>query len=140
MKYYAVIDTNVLVSALLKWNSVPGKIIELVFSGTITPILNDVILNEYKEVLSRSKFHLTEDIVDEITDSLDKAALNVDAEPIDIDLPDSKDRVFYEIVMEARNQEEAWLVTGNMKHFPRELFIVTPREMLDIIMNDYHDE
>lgn len=140
MKYYAVIDTNVLVSALLKWNSVPGKIIELVFSGTITPILNDVILNEYKEVLSRSKFHLTEDIVDEITDSLDKAALYVDAEPIDIDLPDSKDRVFYEIVMEARNQEEAWLVTGNMKHFPRELFIVTPREMLDIIMNDYHDE
>ncbi|MBQ4514575.1 MAG: putative toxin-antitoxin system toxin component, PIN family [Anaerolineaceae bacterium] len=140
MKYYAVIDTNVLVSALLKWNSVPGKIIELVFSGTITPILNDVILNEYKEVLSRSKFHLTEDIVDEITDSLDKAALYVDAEPIDIDLPDPKDRVFYEIVMEARNQEEAWLVTGNMKHFPRELFIVTPREMLDIIMNDYHDE
>lgn len=140
MKYYAVIDTNVLVSALLKWNSVPGKIIELVFSGTITPILNDVILNEYKEVLSRSKFHLTEDIVDEITDSLDKAALYVDAEPIDIDLPDPKDRVFYEIVMEARNQEEAWLVTGNMKHFPRELFIVTPREMFDIIMNDYHDE
>ena len=30
MKYYAVIDTNVLVSAMLKWNSVPGNVMELV--------------------------------------------------------------------------------------------------------------
>lgn len=56
MNYYAVIDTNVLVSALLKWNSVPGKIIEMVFTGIITPILNDDILREYREVLFRPKF------------------------------------------------------------------------------------
>lgn len=40
MKYYAVIDTNVLVSAMLKWNSIPGSVMELVFDGPIVPILN----------------------------------------------------------------------------------------------------
>ena len=39
MKYYAVIDTNVLVSAALKWHSVPGSIVELVFEGYIITIL-----------------------------------------------------------------------------------------------------
>jgi predicted nucleic acid-binding protein len=34
VKYYAVIDTNVLVSAMLKWNSVPGNIMELVYDGS----------------------------------------------------------------------------------------------------------
>ena len=37
MKYYAVIDTNVLISAMLKWNSISGNVIELVLSGVIVP-------------------------------------------------------------------------------------------------------
>ena len=41
MKYYAVIDTNVLVSAMLKWDSVPGNVLELAFSGVIVPLLNE---------------------------------------------------------------------------------------------------
>ena len=69
MKYYAVIDTNVLVSAMLKWNSVPGHIIELVFDGLIVPVFSREIIEEYKEVLSRSKFHLSNDIVEDIIDS-----------------------------------------------------------------------
>ena len=47
MKYYAVIDTNVLVSAMLKWNSVPGSVLELAFSGAIMPLWNEQILTEY---------------------------------------------------------------------------------------------
>ncbi len=35
--------------------------------------------------------------------------------------------------MEARRSEEAYLVTGNLKHFPSKTFVVTPREMLDIL-------
>ena len=38
--------------------------------------------------------------------------------------------------MQKRMTDDAYLVTGNMKHFPKEPFIVTPREMLDIIMKD----
>lgn len=138
MRYYAVIDTNVLVSALLKWNSVPGKIIEMTFNEVIIPVINTEILNEYREVLSRPKFHLTTDIVEDIISNIQSVAIYMDAETLDIELPDPKDRVFFEIVMEARKQDDAYLVTGNMKHFPKEHFIVTPREMLDIIVHNLH--
>lgn len=137
MKYYAVIDTNVLVSAMLKWESVPGSIVNLALEGPIVPVLNDDILKEYREVLSRPKFHLTDDIVGDIIESIRKVAIFVDEEHIDIDLPDPKDRVFYEVVMEERKDEDAYLVTGNIKHFPNKPFIVTPREMLDIILKGF---
>ena len=135
-KYYAVIDTNVLVSAALRWKSVPGSIIELAFSNVIIPVLNDEILSEYREVLLRPKFKLTEDIVEGIIGGIGKNAIYVNEDTIEIDLPDPKDRVFYEVTMEERKAEDAYLVTGNIKHFPVEPFIVTPREMLDIILED----
>lgn len=134
MKYYAVIDTNVLVSAMLRWNSVPGNVLELVFEGLICPVLNDEILNEYRVVLSRSKFGFTKDIVDDVLQNIKSQAVFVDAQAINIDMPDVKDVVFYEVVMEKRKSDDAYLVTGNIKHFPKERFIVTPREMMDIIL------
>lgn len=136
MKYYAVIDTNVLVSAMLKWNSVPGNVMELVFDGLIVPLYNSEILKEYREVLSRPKFHLTKEIVNDVIESMEDRGISIEAEMLDIILPDPKDRVFYEVVLEERKTEEAYLVTGNIKHFPVETFIVTPRKMLDIIFNE----
>lgn len=139
MKYYAVIDTNVLVSAMLKWESVPGSVLALTFDGPITPLLSKEIVAEYREVLSRPKFHLTEDIINDVLESLDAAGVYVDADSVDIELPDPKDRVFYEVVMEERKQEEAYLVTGNIRHFPSKPFIVTPRQMMDIIVSEATD-
>ena len=58
--YYAVIDTNVLVSALLsRTNSVsaPAKVVEYLYQGQFVPVYNDEILKEYGEVLNRNKFH-----------------------------------------------------------------------------------
>ena len=136
MKYYAVIDTNVLVSAALKWHSVPGSIVELVFEGYIIPVLNQEIIDEYRAVLSRPKFHLTNDIVEEIINSFNAVGLYVDATSLDIDFTDPKDKVFYEVVMEERKKEESYLVTGNTRHFPVQPFIVTPRQMLDIILRN----
>lgn len=136
VKYFAVIDTNVLVSAVLKQKSVPGSIIELAFDGPITPVLNEDIEAEYRKVLLRPKFHLTEDIVNDIIDTFHQRGLYIDSEAIDIDLPDPKDGVFYEVVMEERKDENAYLVTGNIRHFPTAPFIVTPRQMLDIILKD----
>lgn len=71
MKRYAVIDTNVLVSAMLKWTSVPGNIIEFAFSGEIIPVLNERIVAEYRGVLMREKFHLTKEIVDDVIHALE---------------------------------------------------------------------
>ena len=135
-KYYAVIDTNVIVSAALRWKSVPGSILELAFSGVIIPVLNNEIVAEYKEVLSRPKFKFTKDIVKDIIEEISKNAVFVDGKSLNIDLPDPKDRVFYEVTMEERQNEDAYLVTGNIKHFPMESFVVTPRAMLDIVLEN----
>ena len=43
MKYYVVFDTNVLVSAALKNDSVPGLTVQLAFDGPIIPVLNEEI-------------------------------------------------------------------------------------------------
>ena len=92
MKYYAVIDTNVLVSAALKWKSVPGSIIDLAFKDIIVLLVNEEILKEYQTVLLRPKFHLTEDIVQDILDEINAHAVSISEEPVDIDLPDPKYR------------------------------------------------
>ncbi len=136
MRYYAVIDTNVIVSAMLKWNSVPGNILELAIEGPITPVLNEKILEEYREVLLRPKFHFTDRIVSEVIEAIKRRAIFADEERIDIELPDPKDRVFYEVVMEQRKSSDAYLVTGNIKHFPVKPYVVTPKEMMDIILSD----
>ncbi len=67
MKYYAVIDTHVLISAVLKWESVPGSIINLALDGPIIPVLNEAIVQEYRAVLSRPKFHLNPSRPDRLT-------------------------------------------------------------------------
>ncbi|MCD7729312.1 MAG: putative toxin-antitoxin system toxin component, PIN family [Clostridia bacterium] len=139
MKYYAAIDTNVVVSAMLKWNSVPGNVLELVFHGLVIPILNDKILNEYEEVLNRPKFHFTKEIIQPVIDGIKKSAVFVDEKKMEIELPDPKDIVFYEVVMQECEDEDAYLVTGNIKHFPARPYIVTPRQFIDIILGDIKD-
>lgn len=133
MQYYAVIDTNVLVSAMLNWCSVPGRIVFYAFSGMIIPLFNDDILQEYRTVLLREKFHLSEDIVDDVIQAFEESGNSVEAEKLDLLFDDPKDIVFYEVVMQKRKEEDAYLITGNTRHFPQESFIVTPREMLEMI-------
>ena len=140
MKYYAVIDTNVLVSAMLKHHSVPGSIIVLAFDGPIVPVLNDAIEEEYREVLSRTKIHLPSDLIEDILSSFRKSGIYVDAEELDIELLDPKDRVFYEVVMEEREEEDAYLVTDNIKHFPEKPYVVTPRQMLNTKLEEQEND
>ena len=118
--HYAVIDTNVLVSAMLKWDSIPGYVLEQSFVGNIIPLLNASILDEYTAVLNRPKFHFDKEKIKIILDGMIKRGIFIDAEKSSVRLPDPKDIVFYEIVMEKRKEDEAFLVTGNIKHFPQE--------------------
>ncbi len=136
MQYYVVIDTNVLISAMLRWDSVPGTVLSMAFDGMIIPLLHENILTEYQEVLRRPKFHFTETVIRDVIDSILEKGVFVDATTSEEELPDPKDRVFYEVVMEKRIEQDAWLVTGNIKHFPAKPFVVTPKEMLDIIYTD----
>jgi len=134
MTYYVVIDTNVLVSALLasRDDSPTVQIISKMIQGYIVPVYSDEIMDEYREVLSRKKFKFPVDAIRYLLVAIEKYGLNVSPTAIDIILPDMKDLPFYEVVMEKRT-DDAYLVTGNKKHFPIEPFILTPREFLDIM-------
>lgn len=133
MKYFAVIDTNVLVSSMLKGTSIPGIIVDKAINGPIVPLLNNEILEEYEEVLLRNKFGFEEEDVRTLINELRKLAIYLDRTMVDEVFEDPDDVVFYEIVMTARTAVDAYLITGNKKHFPFKSYVVTPREMLEII-------
>ncbi len=133
MKYYAVLDTNVLVSALLKNGSVPWQVAEEALHGDIIPVVNDEIIAEYEAVLNRPKFGFEKRAVAVLLNEMKKRAVFTDAGLIEYSLPDPKDVVFYAVLMEKRKEEAAYLVTSNLKHFPIRTYVVTPREMLDIL-------
>jgi len=133
MIYYAVIDTNVLVSALMSKHitSATYRVLEKILSQEVVPLYSKEILDEYNEVLRRKKFNIDEADVEDVLDMV-QCGIKVNPSPTDEFMPDLTDKPFYEVVLEKRD-DDAYLVTGNLKHFPRKPFIVTPAEFLDII-------
>lgn len=131
---YVVIDTNVFVSALITKNkdSATVKVLEAVLCGAVVPLYNKEILNEYEEVLSRSKFKLSTRVINVMLLAIEKYGIEVFPQFTGEILVDMDDLVFFEVVMEKRS-DDAYLVTGNQKHFPIRDFIVTPAEMMKII-------
>ena len=130
---YAVIDTNVLVSALLPSQKVsnPTMVLREVFKGRITPVYNEEILDEYKEVLSREKFHIHQARIDTVVNHIKNTGLELErTKSWEGVFPDPKDIVFYEVTL---SKDDAYLVTGNIKHFPKKPFVVTPAEMVAIL-------
>lgn len=87
-------------------------------------------------MLHRPKLRFPGEAVDTFINGMIKRGVFVDADPLEEYLPDPKDAVFYEVVMEARKSDDAYLVTDNVKHFPVKSFVVTPREMMEILDSD----
>ena len=134
-KIYAVIDTNVLVSALLtsEKKSNPLLIFKAIIDEKIVPLFCDEILNEYREVLSRDKFPFTCDYIEKALDVFVNNGLNVSRVQVDeFKFPDPKDIVFFEVSMAV---DDSYLITGNIKHFPKISKVVTPAEMAAILDN-----
>lgn len=118
---------------MLKWNSVPGLILKKAATGEIIPVLNEAIVNEYTEVLHREKFSFPDEDIQIVINGLKQQGIFMNQAEIDETLPDKKDIVFYAVTMEARKNNLAYLVTGNIKHFPVQPYVVTPREFLTIL-------
>ena len=131
---YVVIDTNVLVSALLAKNDdvATVQILKKMIMGEIIPVYSREIIFEYKDVLNRKKFNFSKQLVNYFIDFIEKFGIFSDPKKLNIDFVDIKDLPFYEVVMNKEDKEH-YLVTGNIKHFPKEPFIVTPRELIDIL-------
>ena len=134
MRYYAVFDTNVLISSLLtkRTDTATAQVIDAISIGDIIPLYSQEILNEYDEVLHRAKFSFSEERIRRILIMIQQFGLPVNPSPTGEILVDMDDLVFYEVVMEKRS-EDAYLITGNIRHFPERSFIVTPAEMMTII-------
>ena len=134
MVYYAVIDTNVFISALLskRSDSATVRVVDAMFEGRIVPLYHDEIIAEYDEVLHRSKFHFKEETIQMVLRAVKQFGLEVFPQPTGEILVDMDDLIFYEVAMEKRD-DDAYLVTGNQKHYPIRDFIVTPAEMMEII-------
>ena len=86
-------------------------------------------------LLTREKFHLREAVIRTVLDAVRQFGVEVFPQPTGAVLIDMDDLVFYEVAMEKRD-DDAYLVTGNQKHYPFRDFIVTPAEMMKIIETD----
>lgn len=131
---YAVVDTNVLVSALITKNpeAAPRQVFRAMLGGKIIPLYHQEILAEYEEVLSRPKFHLQKSTIQTVIHAIRQFGVEVVPSPTGEILVDMDDLIFYEVAME-KQEDDAYLVTGNQKHYPVRQFIVTPAEMVRIL-------
>ena len=132
MKVFAVYDTNILVSALISKRSDTAVVLalETLLSGEVTPLYNDEIIAEYKEVLHREQFKLPAQMVDGIIRRIQENGISSQRVHSDESFPDADDVVFYEVAL---SREDSFLVTGNTKHFSKTPIVVTPLEFLKII-------
>lgn len=129
---YAVIDTNVLVSAILSIHPDSATVIirDKIIDGLIIPIYNADIIEEYRNVLTRPKFHFPAELVDAVLDVILQKGFSLERTKTEEVFINPKDVVFYEIAL---SKEGSYVVTGNTKHFQVSPIVVTPAEMLRIL-------
>ena len=130
MSIRVVVDTNVLVSAFLTKNplSPTVRIYRSILAGEVIPLISDEIIDEYKDVLHRAKFKFNPDDVDSgiaYIELIGEYLFPVDS---DEDFIDPEDKVFYCTALAG----EAYLVTGNIKHYPQSAIVITPSEFCEI--------
>jgi putative PIN family toxin of toxin-antitoxin system len=129
---YAVIDTNVFVSALLSRHpdSATVQVVNALLKHGICPLYSQEIIVEYKDVLHRDKFRFPIEAIDYIINAVQDYGISAERVISSEIFPDPKDIVFYEVAL---SKDDAYLVTGNIKHFPKTPIVVTPVEMLEIL-------
>lgn len=130
---YAVIDTNVLVSALITHNpqTATSTVVGLMLQGTFTPLYDGDVIEEYREVLHRDKFKLLPGVVDSLISYIIEHGVEMSRTAFPEPMPDEDDRVFYEIAL---TNEDSFLVTGNSKHYPNTPQVITPSEFLNVVV------
>jgi len=131
-----ILDTNVIISALLKAESKPALILALCLEGSLTLCLSETIWQEYREVLRREKFRgLDQESIEKLLSVIKQQALWVFPRiPLNILSRDPADNKFLECALATQAD---YLITGNTRHFPLKKFhgvqVITPRDFIDLI-------
>ncbi|MBC7076633.1 MAG: putative toxin-antitoxin system toxin component, PIN family [Syntrophomonadaceae bacterium] len=133
-----VLDTNVLVSGLLKVHSNAGMIVRMIAGGLIQVVYDSRIIAEYREVLYRPKFDFDKKDIEAIISQIEDEGILVTAKPLNQKLPDPDDAPFLEVALAV---DGAVLVTGNKKHFPEAscgyVNILSPAEFISVFRDSY---
>ena len=127
------VDTNVIVSALMNVNGSPARILALILNGGLNILYDNRILFEYINVLSRKEFGFESEIINDLIEFIKKNGECINAGITKAKFSDETDKKFYEVYKSA---EAHYLITGNIKHFPMEEGIVTPKTFLE---KEYYD-
>ena len=122
-----VVDTNVIVSALLNTNGTSAKILSLILNGKLKILYDNKIIFEYLEVLSRKEFGFNTEIICDMIAFFKHEGEYVNADHLNVRFHDETDKKFYEIY---RAGEAQYLITGNIKHFPKDSAIIIPSDFL----------
>ena len=128
----AVLDTNVLVSAFWSKDGKPyaayaaSRILALVQNGCVTPCFDSRIMAEYRGVLRRKKFGFEAWEINQILTQIESDGLSVVPLPLSIPFIDEADRKFYETARHCN----AKLITGNVRHYPRDPLVASPAAFL----------
>lgn len=128
---YAVIDTNVLVSALITHNpeAATAKVVRLLLEREFIPMYDEDIIAEYEDVLHRVKFPILPETADALISYIIENGMEASRINYDEPMPDEDDRVFLEVAL---SKEDSFLVTGNQKHYPASTRIITPAQFLEV--------
>ena len=123
-----VMDTNVLVSALLSPNSNPAKILALVLNEQVVMCYDSRIMLEYESVLLREKFPFKAQDVWGLLNVIQQIGTMIVPKPSNVKFDDEGDKKFYEVAKDTG----AYLITGNMRHFPQESWVIQPTTFVNL--------
>ena len=128
-----MIDTNVVVSAFINPGGKPSQIMKMILSRKVELCYNSAILGEYESVMLRPKFSGKIDSanIQRFINLLRSIGTSYSPLPEttrlpQADFPDESDRIFYDTAVGSGSI----LISGNIKHFPKEPFIMSPSDFL----------
>ena len=123
-----VLDTNVVVSAFINPEGKPSILLKIIINRKAELVYNATILSEYENVLLRPKFSgkIDSGNIRKFINLIIIIGKSFDPVPSTIKLLDESDRIFYDTA----NESGSILITGNIRHFPKQSFIMTPSDYL----------
>lgn len=129
----AVIDTNVIVSGLLKSTGPPAAVLDLGFAKQFRWYISEPILADYGTVLVRTRLGINPRRTAEFLGDLRKVAVLVTPTRELRECTDENDNKFLECALEARAD---YIVTGNVRHYQpqfQDIRVIPPRQFLTIL-------
>ena len=122
-----VVDTNVIISAVLSPAGNPAAVVSLISAtDKLRVFYSGSILDEYKRVLAYELLNIPKEKQNAVIGTLRRFGIPIEPTVSTVPMTDETDRVFYDTA----KASGAILITGNIRHYPAMPFIMTPGDFL----------